>query len=225
MTFLLTNDDGIDAPGIEALSNAIQGEKIIVAPKNHLSGCGHQITTKTPIHVQKKAHNKYAVDGTPADCSRIGISKICPEVKWVLAGINAGGNLGIDTYISGTVAAVREAAILGIPSIAISHFINYPLTIDWDFAIQLTETILADLLPRELPFGCFWNVNFPHVSPNSKKPEIIFCEPSIDPLPVDYKIEGDLYFYQGKYLHRKRTINTDVNICFRGDISVSMIKV
>lgn len=225
MTFILTNDDGISAPGIRALSNAIDGEKIIVAPKNHLSGCGHQITTKTPIHVQKKADNEYAIDGTPADCSRIGITKICPDVKWVLSGINAGGNLGIDRYISGTVAAVREATILGIPSIAISHFIDYPLTIHWDLATQITKEILAYLLPRELPSGCFWNVNLPHLSPNKKKPEIIFTEPSIEPLPVDYKIEGDLYFYKGEYQKRKRAINTDVDVCFGGNISVSMIKI
>jgi 5'-nucleotidase len=224
MTFILTNDDGIDADGIHALSNAIKGEKIIVAPKKCLSGCGHQITTRSSIHVQKRNENEYAIDGTPADCSRIGITQICPDVKWVLSGINAGANLGIDTYISGTVAAVREATILGIPSIAISHWINKPLVIDWAMATELSKKVLADLLPRELPPNCFWNVNLPHLSPNSKNPEIIFCKSSIDPLPIKYKIEGDLYFYQGEYSQRKRTINTDVDVCFNGNISVSMIQ-
>lgn len=225
MTFLITNDDGIDSPGIRTLSNAINGEKIIVAPKNALSGCGHKFTIKTPIQVEKKAHNEYGVDGTPVDCTRIGIFKICPEVKWVLSGINLGDNLGVETYTSGTVAGAREAAILGIPSIAISHFTNSALRMDWDLATQLTQTILADLLTRELPLGCFWNVNIPHLPPNSKKPEIIFSECSIDPLHIDYKIEDDLYFYTGKYPKRKSTINTDVDVCFNGDISVSMIKV
>ncbi len=223
MTFLITNDDGIDAPGIRALSNAINGEKIIVAPKNPLSGCAHTYTIETPIQVEKKAHNEYAVDGTPVDCSRIGISKICSDVKWVLSGINEGENLGVDIYTSGTVAAVREATILGIPSISISHFPHHPLTIDWDLATQLTQEILADLLTRELPSDCFWSVNIPSISSNSKKPKIIFCERSIDPLPVEYKIEGDLYFYQ--YSLRKQTPNTDVDVCLNGDISVSMIKV
>ncbi|MCU0537977.1 MAG: 5'/3'-nucleotidase SurE, partial [Hydrococcus sp. Prado102] len=110
MTLIITNDDGIDAPGIRALYKALNNQGIIVAPKDHLSGCGHQVTTTRPIHLQKRSPNEYAVDGTPADCTRLAITHIAPETKWVLSGINAGGNLGIDTYISGTVAAVREAA-------------------------------------------------------------------------------------------------------------------
>jgi 5'-nucleotidase len=225
MTFILTNDDGIDAPGINALQKAITGNSIIVAPKNHLSGCGHQLTTHKPINVEKRAEKAYAIDGTPADCSRIAIRAICKETKWVLSGINAGGNLGVDVYISGTVAAVREAAILGIPGIAISHWIKRPLVIDWDLATQWTQKILAHLFTLELPAGCFWNVNLPHISPDSQEPEIIFCKPSIDPLPTDFKIEGNSYFYEGEYAKRKRTPNTDVDVCFNGNIAVTMLKV
>lgn len=225
MTFILTNDDGIDAAGIQALNNAINTDKIIVAPKHHLSGCGHQITTHKAIEVQKKSNQAYAIDGTPVDCTRIAITQICREAKWVLSGINAGGNLGVDIYISGTVAAVREAAILGIPGIAISHWIKRPLIIDWDLATQWTKKILADLLLRELPFGCFWNVNLPHLPPNSKEPEIVFCKPSIDPLPVNFKIQDNHYTYYGEYSKRKRTENTDVDVCFGGNIAISMIEI
>ena len=225
MTFILTNDDGIDAPGIRALSRAVNGKSIIVAPKEHLSGCGHQVTTKNTIQVEKRTEKEYAIDGTPADCSRLAINQISPDVKWVLSGINAGGNLGIDVYISGTVAAVREAAILGIAGIAISHWIKNPLVIDWDLATNWSTKILADLLKRELPSGCFWNVNLPHLEPGSQEPEIIFCEPSIDPLPINYKLEGDLYVYEGEYAKRKRTPGTDVDVCFGGNIAVTMIRV
>jgi 5'-nucleotidase len=225
MTFIITNDDGIDAPGIRALNLAINHKSIVVAPKNHLSGCGHQVTTHKGIKIEKRTEKEYAIDGTPADCSRIAITQICRETKWVLSGINAGGNLGVDVYISGTVAAVREAAILGIPGIAISHWIKRPLLIDWDLATQWTKKILADLLTRELPYGCFWNVNLPHLSAGSKEPEIVFCNPSIDPLPTNFKIEGNCYFYTGEYAQRKRTPNTDVDVCFGGNIAVTMIRV
>jgi 5'-nucleotidase len=89
--FILTNDDGIDAPGISALAKAIEGESIIIAPKDHLSGCGHQFTTHRPIQVERRSDNAYAVDGTPADCTRIGLTQINPKTKYVLSGINAGG--------------------------------------------------------------------------------------------------------------------------------------
>lgn len=178
MTSIVTNDDGIDAPGIRALYKALNNQGIIVAPKDHLSGCGHQVTTTRPIHLQQRAPNEYAVDGTPADCTRLAITHIAPETKWVLSGINAGGNLGIDAYISGTVAAVREAAIHGIPGIAVSHWIRRPLVIDWELASVWTAKVLEILFNRPLPPESFWNVNLPHIEPNSPRTRncFLFCE-------------------------------------------------
>ena len=95
MTIILTNDDGIDAPGIRALSKALGGEGIIVAPKEPHSGCGHRVTTHQPIHLDKRSLTEYAVDGTPADCTRIAVKHINKDTKWVLSGINAGGNLAL----------------------------------------------------------------------------------------------------------------------------------
>lgn len=124
MTIIITNDDGIDAPGIRALQRAIPQTTTIVAPSKHLSGCGHQVTTNRGMKLEKRSVTEYALDGTPADCTRMAITNIAKNTKLVLSGINAGGNLGTDVYISGTVAAVREAAIHGIPGIAISHWIK-----------------------------------------------------------------------------------------------------
>ena len=120
MTIILTNDDGIDAPGIQALLQAVSGKTIMVAPLGQLSGCGHQVTAHSPIHVDRRSEVEYAVGGTPADCVRIALHHVCAKPDLVLSGINAGGNLGVDVYISGTVAAVREAAMHGIPGVAIS---------------------------------------------------------------------------------------------------------
>lgn len=224
MTIILTNDDGIDAPGIQALKKAVNGNSIIVAPKDHQSGCGHQVTTKQPINVQRRSQTEYAVGGTPADCTRLAISNLHKDVKWVLSGINAGGNLGVDAYISGTVAAVREATMHGIPAIAISHYIKRSLTLDWDIAAHSTAKVLADLLTRSPEPGSFWNVNLPHLEPGSPEPEVVFCQPCIKPLPANYRIEGDNYYYAGKYAQRDRTPGSDVDVCFSGKIAITQIK-
>lgn len=224
MTFILTNDDGIDAPGIRALSKALKGQGIIVAPKEPHSGCGHRVTTHKPIQLVKRSSTEYAVDGTPADCTRIALKHLEKETKWVLSGINAGGNLGVDVYISGTVAAVREAAMHGIPGIAISHWIKRPLTINWDLASKWTEQVLEIIWAKPLEAGSFWNVNLPHLEIGSPEPEIIFCEGSTHPLPVDYCVEGDLFHYQGEYAKRQRLQGTDVDVCFSGNIAVTLIK-
>ena len=225
MTFILTNDDGIDAPGIQALVKAVNGKNaIIAAPKDHQSGCGHQVTTTRPIQLQQRSDTEYAIAGTPADCVRIAMTQICQDIKFVLSGINAGGNLGVDVYISGTVAAVREAAMHGIPGIAISHYRKAKQNFDWDLAAKLTAEILADLLHRPLEPGSFWNVNLPHLQPGEPYPEIVFCQPCTKPLPVNYRIDGDDFYYVGEYGKRDRTPGSDVDVCFSGNIAVTQLK-
>jgi len=223
MTLILTNDDGIDAPGIQALQQAVKGKGVIVAPQTHLSGCSHQVTTHQPIHVQQRSEFAYAVAGTPADCTRLAVTQLMQNPQWVLSGINAGGNLGVDIHISGTVAAVREAAILGIPGIAISHWIKRPLVIDWQVASRWTTRVLEELFQRPTHPGMFWNVNLPHLEPGSPEPDIVFCKPSIQPLPVNYVVEGDHYYYKGEYAKRDRAPGTDVDICFSGSIAVTLL--
>jgi 5'-nucleotidase len=223
MTIILTNDDGIDAPGIQALLQAVGGKTITVAPQGQLSGCGHQVTAHSPIHVDRRSSVEYAVAGTPADCVRLALSHFCPKPDLVLSGINAGGNLGVDVYISGTVAAVREAAMHGIPGIAISHWIKRPLVIDWEVAARWTSRVLGDLLDREQKPGTFWNVNLPHKEPGSAEPEIVFCRPSTQPLPVEYRVEGEYFYYVGEYGKRDRARGTDVDVCFGGNIAVTEI--
>ncbi len=224
MTLILTNDDGIDAPGIRALHKAMNGKGVIVAPKDHLSGCGHQVTTTQAIHVRRRSDFEYAIAGTPADCVRLALTHICPTVKFVLSGINAGGNLGADVYISGTVAAVREAAFHGIPGIAVSHYRKGKLNVDWDVAARWTAGILADLLNRTIEPGTFWNVNLPHLLPGDPDPEVVFCEPCRQPLPVNYRVEGDNFYYFGEYAKRDRTPGSDVDVCFSGKIAVTQLR-
>ncbi len=122
---ILTNDDGWDAPGLAALARAAKGlgQCHVVAPIGPISGCGHRVTTHAPIAVARPKEGCVSVAGTPADCVRLALHHLVPRPTWVLSGINAGGNLGTDVHYSGTVAAVREAAIHGVPGIALSHYI------------------------------------------------------------------------------------------------------
>src|SRR6516162_8079498 len=108
MKFLLTNDDGIDAEGLAALAEAAAplGTIVCVAPDSHHSGCGHRVTTDRPLRVRPLGDNRWSLDGTPADCVRVALAHVAPDVDWVLSGVNHGSNLGVDVFHSGTVAAV-----------------------------------------------------------------------------------------------------------------------
>uniref|UniRef100_A0A832M6L7 5'-nucleotidase n=1 Tax=Oscillatoriales cyanobacterium SpSt-402 TaxID=2282168 RepID=A0A832M6L7_9CYAN len=228
MVFVLTNDDGIDAPGLRSLQQAVKHlnlDAVIVVPQEHLSGCGHQVTTTSPIEVQKRSEQEYAIAGTPADCVRIAVSHLCPTVKWVLSGINSGGNLGADVYISGTVAAVREASLHRIPGIAFSHYRQGNRGIDWDFASYLAHKVLMDLLARPIPQNAFWNVNLPHLPLGTDDPPIVFCSPCTQPLPVVYRVVGNQYYYAGEYSKRLRDPDRDVEVCFAGQIAVTQIAI
>jgi 5'-nucleotidase len=230
MTLILTNDDGIDAPGIQALLKAVDNyadtyKIMMVAPKDHQSGCGHQVTTASAIALHKRSDNEYAIAGTPADCTRIAISHLCKDVKYVLSGINAGGNLGVDAYISGTVAAVREAAMHGVPGIAISHYRKGKLDYNWDAATRWTIKVIGELFTHPLAPGSFWNVNLPHLLPDAPEPEIVFCQPCTKPLPVDFRIEDNNLYYVGDYSKRDRTPDSDIDVCFSGNIAVTQLKV
>lgn len=226
MTLILTNDDGIDAPGIRALLKAVSqfdSNATIVAPQAPHSGCGHQVTTTKPIHVEQRSTVEYAIAGTPADCVRIALNHLVPDARWVLSGINEGGNLGSDVYISGTVAAVREAAFYRLPGVAISQYRQGGRAIDWTFAAQLTTHVLQILFDRLWEPGTFWNVNLPHLAQATPMPEIVFCLPCTQPLPGNYRIDGDSFYYAGEYAKRRRDAGSDVDVCFSDRIAITRI--
>lgn len=223
---VLTNDDGIHAPGMQALIQAAGGlgRCRVIAPCGPISGCGHQVTTHLPIQITPEGEGNLAVAGTPADCIRLAIFSLATDVGWVLSGINAGGNLGTDVYHSGTVAAVREAAIRGVPGIAVSHYIARGRAIDWPRAAVWTGRALRRLMAQRWEPGTFWNVNLPHPAPGSEEPEIVLCPLDTSPLPLDYHIEGGLATYTGNYQGRARRPGADVAVCFGGQIAVTQIR-
>ncbi|MCS7225637.1 MAG: 5'/3'-nucleotidase SurE [Gloeomargarita sp. SKYB31] len=223
MAILLTNDDGIDAPGLQVLRQVLP-QAFVAAPVQEWSGCGHQITTRQPIPVTQRHAACYAVQGTPVDCVRLTLAHWQPQTRWVIAGINQGANLGVDMYASGTVAAVREAALHRIPAIALSQYQRRGQPIDWQRTQHWLARVLALLLTKPEP-GSFWNVNFPHLDNDSPDPDIIFCAPCTQPLPIQYQATPAGYVYQGVYHQRPSDPYSDVAVCLGGQIAVSRVPV
>lgn len=228
LKLLLTNDDGIEAEGLAALRAAATavGKPMIVAPQRCHSGGGHQVTTHQPIRVARHGADSFVTDGTPADCVRVALDRLAAETDWVLAGINHGGNLGADLYMSGTAAAVREGVLHGKPGIAVSHYHRKGVDpLDWNRAARWLTPILRDLLNRPWRPGTFWNVNLPHIAAGSAEPAIVDCPIDPSPLPVSYETEGELLKYNGNYHERRRRPGTDIDVCFSGRISISLVSV
>jgi len=143
MKFLVTNDDGIEAAGLEALVHAARplGESIIVAPAGPQSGVSHAVTWGRGVQIEARGEKGFAIHGTPADCTRLGLLHVVKDATWVLSGINHGSNLGADMYYSGTVAAVREAVLHGWPGIALSHYFKKGMEYDWPRAASHTPSL------------------------------------------------------------------------------------
>ncbi|MEE9164701.1 MAG: 5'/3'-nucleotidase SurE, partial [Nitrospinota bacterium] len=171
MTILLTNDDGIAAPGLNALYKEISKSYPVkvVAPESEQSAVGHAITIHNPLRVKKFFQGEnffgYAVNGTPADCVKIAVKAIMEEPpKLVISGINFGANIGTNLIYSGTVSAATEAAILNIPSVAISLTTRFDP--DFSYAAEFALKMAKLILKNGLPDGISINVNIPAVPKN-----------------------------------------------------------
>lgn len=227
-TIVLTNDDGIDAPGLEALARAaarLGGRLVVVAPSECHSGGSHRVTTHRPLVVRETAPGRYSVEGTPADCTRLALARIAPEASIVLSGINAGGNLGVDVWLSGTVAAAREAALHGRRAVAASQYRGLHAEIDWDRAAEWLAPVLARVLAAPATPGEFWNVNLPSVPPAARFPEAVECPVDPSPFALDFRDTPDGWHWTTDYHGRPRRDRHDVDVCFGGDISVSRCRV
>jgi len=168
VTILLTNDDGIYAPGLTALYRELQrlGEVKVVAPESEQSAVGHAISLTTPLRVKEVALDGgvqgWAVSGTPADCVKIALAELLPEApEMVVSGINLGPNVGINVLYSGTVSAATEAAILGVKGVALS-LNSYDKKADFATAALLARELLARLQDwKQWSNGICLNVNLP----------------------------------------------------------------
>ncbi len=167
LRILVSNDDGIDSKGIYVLAKKLKelGDVSVVAPRTEQSAVGHAITMKTPVRVTKYYVNDeffgYAVNGTPADCVKMGIKNIMHEMPdIVISGINNGSNAAINIIYSGTVSAAREAAIMDVPSIAVS-VASHDAT-DFEYASELATELAGEVLDKGITPGTLLNVNVPN---------------------------------------------------------------
>ena len=223
-----TNDDGIDAPGLEALVRCVRrlGDAVVVAPQHAQSGIAHRVTTRDPIRINQFDPNRYSIDGTPADCTRIALKVIAPDADWLISGINPGANLGSDVYNSGTVAAAREAAILGYRAIAVSQYIAKDQKVDWSITAYHAGPVLQMLVSRDLTQGHYWNVNLPHPIRKNSKLAYEFCELDTHPHNYVYHQNGNELTYKGTIHERPRDPGKDVAVCFdEGKIAITRLAV
>jgi len=188
MHILLTNDDGILAPGLAAVHEAVKdlGRISVVAPASAQSAAGHSITLTSPVICRDvHVHGRFAgisVDGSPADCVKLAVLELLdtrPDL--VLSGLNVGANVGVDVMYSGTVAAAAEGALFGIPAVAMSQMTGRE--IDFERSGSLARDVLGRILEMEPLPGCVINVNLPQLG--SSRPKGVKVVPQSTSTPLD----------------------------------------
>ena len=232
MKILLSNDDGINAKGIEAMREALEkiADVFVVAPETEMSAVGHAITITDPLRVRKVMRNGslfgIAVDGTPADCVKIAARAILTErPDLVVSGINQGQNVATNVIYSGTVSAATEGMILGIPSIAISlaSFTSHDFSVAAEYGVK----IALKTLEKGLPEGVLLNVNVPAV-PADKIKGVKVCrmgvskfrevfEKRVDPRQNDY------YWQGGEMVLSDGDGDADIGLLEEGYVTVTPI--
>lgn len=173
MRILLTNDDGIHAPGLgvlERIARTLSDDVWVVAPETDQSGVAHGLTLSEPLRLRKIDDRHFAVRGTPTDCVIMGVREVLPEPPdLILSGVNAGQNIADDVTYSGTVAGAMEGTLCGIRAIAMSQAYAWDngRIVPWETCEAHAPGLLKRLISLDLPVGVFLNVNFPNCSPDA----------------------------------------------------------
>jgi 5'-nucleotidase len=165
---LVSNDDGIEAPGIkvlERIARTLSPDVWVVAPEVEQSGAAHSLTTRRPLRMWQVSEQRYVVDGTPTDCVLLALKRLLRDrpPTLVLSGVNAGSNVAEDLTYSGTVAAAMEAALFGLPAIALSQDYRDRSDIPWATAEACAAEVIRRLVKQKWPAENLFNVNFPAV--------------------------------------------------------------
>lgn len=227
---LISNDDGVHAPGIKILEAAVKAqarEVWVVAPETEQSATSHSLTLRRPLRIRKVSDGRYAVDGTPTDSVLLGVNRVMTDLRpdIVMSGVNRGANLGEDVHYSGTVAAAMEGALLGIPSIAFSQEYDDNRNVIWETSERWVPEILTKLADYEFDPAVLLNVNLPDCQPD----EVIGMEVTRQ---GRRKIGGDIqdgrdprgepYYWVGVQRDEEKFQDgTDLDACRRNVISVT----
>ena len=237
MQILLTNDDGIFSPGIKSLAKALQslGHVTVVAPATEQSGISHALTFRIPLIVHELTWDNgmkvWSVEGTPADCTRIGVLNLCeqrPDI--VVSGLNQGLNIGCNVIYSGTVAGAEEGAMLGIDSFAVS--LEYDELPPWDKASAMVTQIIRQIIEAKVNSerGSLININVPLSACYSDKATEV-CVVPVDPTPHTdaYAMRQDpygepYYWLTGRITPSDPTLNTDRIMIKKGFVTVTPLE-
>ncbi len=228
MRILVTNDDGIDSPGLTVLAETLKtiGEVWVVAPDRERTAVAHAVTLHKPLRLHRLAPRTFSVNGTPVDCVNLALLKVMPKPPAiVVSGINKGVNLGDDVLYSGTVSAAMEGTILGIPSIAVSQegreTFRFPVAAD--YAARIVRQVLAQGLPEET----LLNVNVPNLALRAIKGVRVTClsrrrfdNPIIEKLDPHGR---KYYWIAGTRVSWSRSKNADHEAIEQGRVSVTPI--
>ncbi len=232
MKILISNDDGISSPGLNALAIELKklGDVTIVAPVTEQSAVGHAITMKYPLRITEFYKNGdffgYAVDGTPADCIKIGIRNIMHEPPdIVVSGINLGSNTAINIIYSGTVSAAREAAIMDVPSIAVS--VTSHEAKDFSFAAKFSSRLAQMVAENKMPAGTLLNVNIPDL-PEDQIAGVLLTQQGKSKWDDVYEERKDpygqkYYWLTGNLVQHDTTLETDQFAIRKNYVSVTPI--
>lgn len=236
LRILLTNDDGIHAPGLalaEKIARQLSDDVFVVAPEYDQSGVAHSLSLNDPLRLRELGPHRFAVKGTPTDCVIMAVRKLLdrpPDI--VLSGINYGQNVAEDITYSGTIAAAMEGAILGIPSIAMSqvfHFFGGPQTVHWSCAETHAPFVVRRLIATGIPPNVLVNVNFPACPPQDVKGVAVTMQGrrANDLMYIDDRMDGRGHPYHWISFQRSEfTVGagTDLEALAQNKISVTPLK-
>lgn len=227
---LISNDDGIHAPGIKILTRIakmISDDVWIVAPETEQSAASHSLTVRTPVRIRKLAAKRFAVDGTPTDCVLIGVLEILKDhpPDLMISGVNGGSNMAEDVTHSGTVAAATMGASLGIPAIAFSQQITMGAPLDFSSALKYGPELIRKLMKATWRRDVVVNINFPDrpvdaisgvtITRQGRRRIKEHITKSVDPFGRPY------YWIGSPRKEQELTQDSDISAVMRGEISVT----
>ncbi len=232
MRILVTNDDGIDAPGLHALRQiaaTMSDDVTVVAPETNQSGKGHSLSLHEPLRMREMGENAYAVRGTPTDCVIMAIRNVMVDrlPDLILSGVNRGANMAEDMTYSGTIAGAFEGTLVGIRSIALSQAFGFESKMPrWETAIEHAPKVIEKLLQLEWPAGHLMNVNFPDREPDKIEGIRITRQGRRDPglLSIDARQDtwGEHYYWLAYERRRSNAAaGTDLEAVYNGFISIT----
>jgi 5'-nucleotidase len=233
MRILISNDDGIDAPGLHALrqiASELSDDVWVVAPEANKSGAGHSLSLNEPLRMRKLDDRAYAVRGTPTDCVIMGVRHVLKDKRpdLILSGVNRGGNLAEDVTYSGTIACAFEGTLIGIRSIALSQAFGFTEkdAPRWDTAIVHAPGIIKKLIATDWPPFTLMNVNFPDRAPDKVEGTMITKQGRRDQDLLDIDARQDTWgtpYYWLAYERRRSNpaAGTDLRAIYDGWISIT----